>query len=241
MENLQVPMEVTFNLLYLFAVWAIVIIMVKRKESVPKHETGPALWILIAFALLALGDTGHVGFRVVAFALGGLDTSFTIGGKSWNLAGLGSMATSWTFTAFYVCMVFMWRSRFSEKLGVLAWFLLLLAVFRSIVMLLPGNQWDQLMSPRPISIIRSTPLLLMQVGVAYLILRDATRSNDGTFRWIGLMILVSFVFYAPVVFLVHSIPPIGMLMIPKTLAYLVIAVIGLKHFYMSTKVTAVPA
>jgi hypothetical protein len=51
------------------------------------------------------------------------------------------------------------------------------------------------------------------------------------------MILVSFVFYAPVVFLVHSIPPIGMLMIPKTLAYLVIAVIGLKHFYMSTKVS----
>jgi hypothetical protein len=40
------------------------------------------------------------------------------------------------------------------------------------------------------------------------------------------MILVSYACYIPVILLVQQVPPIGMLMIPKTMAYLAIAVIS---------------
>jgi len=73
--------------------------------------------------------------------------------------------------------------------------------------------------------------MLMQLGSAYLILRDAIATHDRTFIWIGAMILVSFVCYAPVIFLQQRVPQIGTLMIPKTIAYLVIAFLGFFKFY----------
>jgi hypothetical protein len=84
---------------------------------------------------------------------------------------------------------------------------------------------------QPWSMIRNLPLMMMQLGVAYLILRDARAAHDKTFIWIGIMILVSFTCYAPVIFLQQSIPLIGMLMIPKTVAYLVIAFLGFFELY----------
>lgn len=45
------------------------------------------------------------------------------------------------------------------------------------------------------------------------------------------MILVSYAFYAPVILLVQKMPLIGMLMIPKTLAYVAIAVLAYRHLF----------
>jgi len=60
------------------------------------------------------------------------------------------------------------------------------------------------------------------LGLAYLILRDAVAYKDVTFRWIGISILVSYACYIPVILFVQQVPVIGMLMIPKTMAYLAI-------------------
>ena len=236
-ENAKVLTEIIFNIIYLVAVWCLVIAMVKRRAHVAQDEWGAALWILLAFAFLALGDTGHVGFRVIAYALGGLETAITLFGEEMNLAALGSLSTAWTFTFFYVCMVFMWKARYSRKLGMIAWLVLAAAVVRSIIMLVPGNEWTSLTSPRPIYIIRNFPLMLMQLGMIYLIMRDAKASNDSTFIWIGIMIVISFVCYAPVVAFIHSYQPVGMLMIPKTLAYLGIAIIGFKNLFARKQVS----
>jgi hypothetical protein len=62
--------------------------------------------------------------------------------------------------------------------------------------------------------------------VAYLILSDAIVSKDRLFQWVGIMILISYAFYAPVILFVRAVPPIGMLMIPKTLAYVGIAILA---------------
>ena len=46
----------------------------------------------------------------------------------------------------------------------------------------------------------------------------------------GVMVILSFGFYIPVVLFAHTLPVIGVLMIPKTLAYVGVVVIGLlKH------------
>jgi len=85
--------------------------------------------------------------------------------------------------------------------------------------------------------------MLMQLGVAFLILRDAIAAHDRTFIWIGLMTLLSFACYAPAIFLRQAVPQIGMLMIPKTTAYLVIAFLGFFEFYRvkSARLKTTPA
>jgi hypothetical protein len=53
------------------------------------------------------------------------------------------------------------------------------------------------------------------------------------------MILASFACYMPVIFLVEKMPWVGMLMIPKTLAYLAIAFIAYKEFFSEVKLRMV--
>jgi hypothetical protein len=98
-------------------------------------------------------------------------------------------------------------------------------------MTLPGNDWNAIVPPRTFSLIRNLPLTISGLGVAYLILRDSIRANDRLFRWIGVMILVSYAFYLPVIFFVQQVPVIGMLMIPKTLAYVAIAILAYRSLW----------
>ncbi len=73
--------------------------------------------------------------------------------------------------------------------------------------------------------------MIQGLGVAYLILRDAIKEKDKAFTQIGCMILVSYTFFIPVILFVQKMPLIGMLMIPKTLAYVAIAVIAYKNLF----------
>jgi len=67
-ENLRMWMENVFNIAYLIVICRLVIIMTWRCSYIaPKDRTAVEL-ITWAFALLALGDTGHVGIRVTAYA-----------------------------------------------------------------------------------------------------------------------------------------------------------------------------
>jgi len=230
-EAVRIWTEILFNFFYLIVIWGIVIAMINRRNAVAQNDRGVALWIFLAFFFLAIGDTGHVGFRVIAYSLGSFDVHFSLFGYKVNLVALGSLTTAWTFTIFYVFMVFMWRARFKKELELLAYLLLTAAVVRSLIMLFPANEWNSLQIHEPWYTVRNIPLILMQMGTAYLIMRDAKVFEDRAFRWIGIMIVISLMCYVPVVALVKTYPLIGMLMIPKTLAYLGIAIIGFKNLY----------
>ena len=230
-EGVRMWTEILFNFLYLIVIWGFVIAMINRRNVVAEHDRGVALWIFLAFAFLAIGDTGHVGFRVIAYSLGSFDTHVRLFGYEVNLVALGSLATAWTFTIFYVFMVFMWRSRFNKQFELLAYLLLTAAVVRSLIMLHPANEWNSLQIHEPWYTVRNIPLILMQMGTAYLIMRDAKAFDDPTFRWIGIMIVISLMCYAPVVALVKTYPLVAILMIPKTLAYLGIAIIGFRNLF----------
>lgn len=65
--------EIIFNIAYLIVVWILVIKMNNRKKFLVPQQRSEGILILEAFFLLALGDTGHVGFRVWAFISGGLE------------------------------------------------------------------------------------------------------------------------------------------------------------------------
>ena len=215
--------EVSFNLTYLVVVWSLVIAMSRRQKWLPPEDRPLARLFIWAFALLALGDTGHVGFRTLAYALGDLDATSTMFGTQVGLVGIGALVTAVTVTIFYVLMLVIWRTRFDKQLGWFVYLLLTAAAVRLLLMLSPANEWNNTIPVQPWSIYRNLPLMVQGLGVAYLILRDALASKDRVFMWVGVMILASYAFYIPVIFFVQQFPLIGMLMIPKTMAYVAIA------------------
>jgi hypothetical protein len=240
-EEIRMWVEIIFNVAYLLVVWSLVALMVFRLREVADPNRKVTKLVIWAFALLALGDSMHVGFRVLAYVLGGLDVRLPLFGNSVGLVGIGALSTSITVTLFYVLGLELWRERFQRRYGWFEYVLVGSALLRLFLMALPFNDWNSSVPPQPWSTIRNLPLLLQGLGLAYLVLRDARPAKDRTFTWIGISILVSFACYIPVILFVQQSPAIGMLMIPKTLAYLAIAFLAYIDLYPSAKAGAVPA
>jgi hypothetical protein len=222
--NVRMWIEVAFNVSYLVVVWGLVIAMARRQSIVATENAAAAKRVMWAFALLALGDTGHVGFRVVAYATGGLEAHPL-------LIGIGSLATAYTVTLFYVLLLDVWRIRFNKKYGPFEYLLLAAAAVRLVMMALPQNEWASVNPPEPWGIYRNIPLMVQGIGVMLLILRDALAARDNTFKWIGVSVLVSYACYMPVIFWANEAPLVGMLMIPKTMAYLAVAFLAYRELY----------
>jgi hypothetical protein len=227
-------MEISFNVLYLIVVWGLVIAMIKHQPDVPEADKPVSSLFIWAFALLALGDTGHVGFRVLAYASGDLESTISLFGREVGLVGLGAMATAFTVTIFYMLMLVIWHRRYDKAYGWFGWLLFAAGFLRLVIMLFPANEWNNTVPPQPWSLYRNVPLMIQGLGVAYLILRDSRAVGDRPFTWIGVMILISYAFYIPVILFVQQVPAIGMLMIPKTMAYLGIALIAYTSLFRET-------
>ena len=218
-------MEITFNVLYLIAIYVLVFIMYgkfRQERHLQKNIAGP---FLLAFLLLAVGDTGHVGFRVAAYALGGLDENAL-------LVGLGALATAATVTVFYMLMLHVWQTQSGGKKGPIYWTIISLGVVRLVFMTIPGNRWGQVIPPMEFSYVRNIFLTVMGLAVAALYLNLSRTKNRSFNMAAGICILISYGFYIPVILFIRSVPMLGMLMIPKTLAYVAIAIIGNKHLFV---------
>ncbi|MFO7681379.1 MAG: hypothetical protein R6X34_15140 [Chloroflexota bacterium] len=225
-ETMRMFMEIGFNIAYLITIWIMVILMIRAQPNVPEKDKPVTQLFIWAFALLALGDTGHVGFRLWAYALGDLTSTISVFGRELGLVGMGALATAYTVTIFYMLVLMIWQRRYHKPYGWFGGLLWATAVFRLVIMLFPANEWNNTVPPQTWSLIRNVPLMILGFGVAYLILRDSIKAHDKPFTWVGIMILVSYAFYFPVILLVQRLPLIGMLMIPKTLAYVAIAFIA---------------
>ena len=225
-QSMRMWGEISFNLAYLLTLWGLVIAMNRRQSQLLPTARSLRRLFIGAFTLLALGDTGHLGFRVLAYWLGDLNKTFTVFGVRFGLVGLGALLTAVTVTFFYVALLALWHQRFQKPYGWFGTLLGIAVIVRLGIMLFPQNQWNNVIPPQPWSIIRNFPLMVVGLGVAYLILRDAIASADSTFKWMGVMLLVSQAFYVPVILFVQIVPIISLLMIPKTLAYLAIAWLG---------------
>lgn len=231
-DAMRMYVEVGFNVLYLIVVWTMNAIMSARMRAVPQENRKLAGMFRWAFVLLALGDTGHVGFRVLAYALGGLEQNSA-------LLGAGALATAVTVTFFYGVMLYIWKERYHGKFGLLEYSLLATIPVRLIVMAFPQNEWGASVPPVFWSLFRNLFLIILGVGVLYLYLRDSIRDRDRLFRWIGYCVLFSYLFYTPVILFSRDMPIIGMLMIPKTVMY--VAIQFLAYFALWPRQTALPS
>lgn len=231
--------EIAFDIGYLAVIWILVAKMFRKAKNVnPKHLL-VARSLMMAFVLLAIGDTGHVGFRVLAYYLGGLHTKLNLFGGELSLVGPGALATAVTITLFYVVMLDVWRKRFNFKYGIFEYVLIIAAIIRLILFIHPGNLWSSVVPPFGWSLARNIPLIIQGVGVAYLFLRDGIKYKDQMFIQIGAMVLISYLCYMPVILLVQKNSWIGMLMIPKTLAYVAMAIISYKALFANVVIETI--
>ena len=237
-ESALIWFEVIFNVAYLIAIWGIVIMMTLHRDRVAPQDRRVAALGRWAFLLLALGDTGHVGFRVWAYAAGGLENTVTVLGREVGLVGLGALATALTVTVFYVLVLMMWQARYGKPYGWFGMLLFAMAGLRLLLMIPAVNQWNNVVPPQPWSIVRNLPLMVLGLGVAYLFLRDALRTHDRPFVWVGALIVLSYAMYIPVILFVQQAPMVGMLMVPKTLAYVGVAVVLWRSLYGRERISA---
>jgi hypothetical protein len=227
-DSLRLFVEISFNILYLVVVWMMTVIMSMQLNRVTKENRSVANLFRWAFFLLALGDTGHVGFRVAAYAMGGLENNSL-------LVGVGALATAITVTFFYVVMLYIWKERFNAKFGWLEYTLLASVPVRMIVMAFPQNDWGNTVVPVFWSLLRNLFLVILGVGVLFLYLRDSSKTGDTLFRTIGICVFFSFLFYTPVILFSRIYPLIGMLMIPKTIMYVAIQFLAYRSLWPQKK------
>ena len=131
--------------------------------------------------------------------------------------GLGKWITSVTMTVFYVLLYYVWRKRYQieGQKNVTAAVYALSAV-RVVLCMMPQNQWLTNHTPLAWGILRNVPFALLGLLIIVLFYRSAKQNNDKAFGWMWLCIVL----WADVN------PMIGMLMIPKTCAYVWTVLIG---------------
>ena len=98
----------------------------------------------------------------------------------------------------------------------------------------PVNDWKGDSPPRYWLIIRNMPWLIQGVGVSLLIFKDAKKNDDKLMKKIGVCILISFLFYMPVIFIGHIYPMLGTLMIVGTIFYMFWQFYSIKRFFPSS-------
>ena len=133
--------------------------------------------------------------------------------------GRGKQVTSITMTIFYLLLWQLGILLFSPS-GINAWTYAVYAIasIRIIICLFPQNNWRERFSPQFWVILRNIPFLLLGGIVAGLFFIYRLMFVGFSFMWLA--IALSFVFYIPVAFWTSKNPKIGILMLPKTCAYI---------------------
>lgn len=207
--------ETIFDIAYLITVISIGIHMIRTSS-----QHNPFRLFGLMAVILGFGDAFHLVPRVIALCTTGLE-NYT------SLLGFGKCVTSITMTVFYVLLYYFWRQRYQmQNHTFLTVTILALSVARVLLCLMPQNQWLSSDAPLSWGIYRNIPFTLLGLIIIILFYRSAKQQHDLPFRWMWLAILLSFGCYIPVVLWADTIPLIGMLMIPKTCAYVWAVLIG---------------
>lgn len=212
---MQAIMETAFDAVYLVTVITIGILMIRQPNAAKQFRLFG--WMAI---VLGAGDAFHLIPRAWALCTTGL-ANYTFA------LGLGKAITSVTMTVFYVLLYYVWRLRYHvQGQNGLTAAVYALAGLRMVLCLMPQNQWFSASAPLSWGIYRNIPFALLGLLVIVLFYRSAKAQQDHAFRWMWLTIVLSFTFYIPVVLWADVYPMVGMLMIPKTCAYVWTVVIG---------------
>lgn len=195
--------ESAFDILYLlFAVGCGIAMLGKAKSRAGRRMGAAAL-------ILGLGDAFHLVPRVLNYFIA---ADFTAA------LGIGKLVTSITMTAFYVLLYYVWLDFFGKpedrRATVAVW---ALALVRVALCLFPQNLWLENGSDMLWGVLRNVPFVALGALIVALYYRE--RGASHRLRHIWLYTVLSFLFYIPVAVAAGIAPMLGMLMLPKTVCY----------------------
>ena len=204
--------ESTFDVLYLlFAVISGCLILRRAHNGTEKQMS-------LATLLLGCGDAFHLVPRVLNYFV---DADFTAA------LGIGKLVTSITMTIFYVLLYHVFVKHYKvQESRKLTYCVYALALIRIVLCLFPQNGWLQNSSDMTWGIIRNVPFVILGAIICWLYYTK--RGDDRAFRFMWIYILLSFLFYIPVAVFAGLVPMLGMLMLPKTICYILMICAFLK-------------
>ena len=212
---MQAIFETLFDIVYLVTVITLGILMFRGSKGRKQY-----LLYGIMAVTLGCGDAFHLVPRAVALCTTGLE-NYTAA------LGIGKLVTSVTMTLFYVLLYYVWRTRYQvnrqKGVSIAVW---VLALARIVLCLMPQNAWTSASAPLSWGIYRNIPFAILGALIVMLFYRSAKEKQDRSFRYLWLTVVLSFACYIPVVLFADKVPAVGMLMIPKTCAYIWTVLIG---------------
>lgn len=196
--------ESIFDILYLlFAAISGIVILLKGRNKTER-------FMGLATLILGCGDAFHLVPRVLNYFVAA-DLTMAL--------GIGKLVTSVTMTVFYVLLYYVWLGHYRVKenrsLTAVVW---ALALIRIALCLFPQNGWLQNSDNVTWAVIRNVPFVVL--GAVICFLYYIKRKTDRTFHLVWIYILLSFLFYIPVAVFAGIVPSLGMLMLPKTVCYI---------------------
>ncbi|MGN0485057.1 MAG: hypothetical protein ACI4HI_16050 [Lachnospiraceae bacterium] len=212
---MQAVFETLFDVVYLVTVITLGVLMIRKSKGEKQYVVYGCMAVI-----LGCGDAFHLIPRAVALCTTGLE-NYTAA------LGIGKLVTSVTMTLFYVLLYEVWRIRYqvTGKNG-LTYTVFGLALIRIALCLFPQNAWTSADAPLSWGIYRNIPFVILGALIVVLFYRSAKEKKDRPFRLLWLTIVLSFACYIPVVLFADKLPAVGMLMIPKTCAYVWTVLIG---------------
>lgn len=212
---MQAIFETLFDIVYLVTVIALGILMIGGSRGRKQY-----LLFGIMAVTLGCGDAFHLVPRAIALCTAGLE-------RYTAALGIGKLITSVTMTLFYVLLYYVWRARYRvsgrRAVSVAVW---VLALARIALCLMPQNAWTSATPPLSWGIWRNIPFALLGALIVVLFYQSAREQRDRPFRHLWLTVVLSFACYIPVVLFADAVPAVGMLMVPKTCAYVWTVLIG---------------
>ncbi len=210
--------ESVFDAIYLsFAIIAGLFMLIKGKNRLAK-EAG------LMSALLGFGDAFHLIPRCYALWTTGLEANAAI-------LGVGKLITSKTKTLFYLILYYIWRDYYKiegrKDVTITMWSLF---ISRVALCTFPQNMWLSANPPLFWGILRNIPFAVMGIIIIILFYKENKKSSKDTFKYMSIAVALSFLLYTPVVLFAHIYPAVGVLMIPKTLAYVWVIVMAMKLY-----------
>lgn len=199
--------ESSFDILYLlFAITFGCILIVKRKDKT-------ALLFGIMALVLGVGDAFHLIPRVI---------SYFINDELVFWKGLGKLITSITMTIFYLLLELARKQIKGDDSYVPFYVMSGLAAIRIGLCAFPQNDWFISPSSYLWGIWRNIPFVLIGGLTVFLWFRDLRSTKP--FRFVYLLVALSFAFYLVTVLGASYVPMLGMMMLPKTVCYIVMIV-----------------
>ena len=197
--------EAVFDILYLGVVFILGLYLLLNAHQPLQVLCGVTALVLVG------GDSFHLVPRILSIVQNNRK-------RYQGALGRGKCITSVTMTVFYVLLWHIGLLLFLPGgAGVWTIIIYVLAALRIGLCALPQNRWLDENPPVKWGIYRNIPFLAM--GIMVIVLYAVYGAGIFAVKWMWLAVALSFAVYLPVVAGANRYPKLGMLMLPKSCAY----------------------